>query len=419
MKGKKDKAGGRILGLSKKQFIITIVALCAIALITEAGLLIHSFLKKPKNASETGKSKAKMVQNDGRIFKVTKVYSNDTLSGEEFLYREYEYDSAGNRIGLKTYQQDGRLRFETRTTYYKSGRKEERWLPDRSDMPELVTFYDADDESFEYIRLITDDGSEPDSYKETFDAQGNLTELTITYPNSGWDGDIVTRWEYDENGRATQMTQYGYSHGDYPVTFYSQYEYDSEGRLSRMIRNKTELSNSYYIDYTYDGDRRTETRHYGFPSSSWYSTAIEYVGTTMTSVTSDSEDGAQGMISYDIQAGNRPDDDTMSFTEELYTKKNIDENGAETVLRSAKYDRDGRPVLYRDDENGGRTIAELQYDKQGYNDKIIWYEEDGTTRTRELTYDGNGNLSKLHVIDSFGGEYTIRYEWVEIPKQEQ
>ena len=411
---KEGKTGGKILGLSKRQFIITIAMLCAVALVAEGVLLIHSFLKKPKNASETGKNKTAVTKNDSRIFKVARVYSDDTPSGEEFLYREYEYDSDGNVIGLKTYQQDGRLQFETRTTYYKTARKEERWLPDRSDMPELVTFYDADDESFECIRLI---GTEPESYKEIFDAQGNLTELTITYPNSGWDGDIVTRWEYDENGRATKMTQYGYSHGDYPVTFYSHYEYDSEGRLSRMIRNQSELSNSYYIDYTYDGDRRMETKHYGFPSSSWVSTSIEYVGANVTPAISDSEGETQVRIAYDIQAGNWPDDDTLSLIGDLYAERIIKSNGAETIIRSAKYDRDGRPVMYTDEENGARTIAELEYDEQGYNNKIIWNEKYGRTRTYELSYDGNGNLTKLHVTGPSGEEYTIRYEWVEILKQ--
>ena len=411
---KEGKTGGKILGLSKRQFIITIAMLCAVALVAEGVLLIHSFLKKPKNASETGKNKTAVTKNDSRIFKVARVYSDDTPSGEEFLYREYEYDSDGNVIGLKTYQQDGRLQFETRTTYYKTARKEERWLPDRSDMPELVTFYDADDESFECIRLI---GTEPESYKEIFDAQGNLTELTITYPNSGWDGDIVTRWEYDENGRATKMTQYGYSHGDYPVTFYSHYEYDSEGRLSRMIRNQSELSNSYYIDYTYDGDRRMETKHYGFPSSSWVSTSIEYVGANVTPAISDSEGEMQVRIAYDIQAGNWPDDDTLSLIGDLYAERIIKSNGAETIIRSAKYDRDGRPVMYTDEENGARTIAELEYDEQGYNNKIIWNEKYGRTRTYELSYDGNGNLTKLHVTGPSGEEYTIRYEWVEILKQ--
>lgn len=414
---KKGKTGGKILGLSKRQFIITIAMLCAVALVAEGVLLIHSFLKKPKNASETGKNKTAVTKNDGRIFKVARVYSDDTPSGEEFLYREYEYDSDGNVIGLKTYQQDGQLQFETRTTYYKTARKEERWLPDRSDMPERVTYYDADDSIMEIIRLITDEGTELDSYKETFDAQGNLTELTITYPNSGWDGDIVTRWEYDENGRATMMTQYGYSHGDYPVTFYSQYEYDSEGRLSRMIRDQSELSNSYYIDYTYDGDRRMETTHYGYPSSSWVSTSIEYVGANVTPAISDSEGEMQVRIAYDIQAGNWPDDDTLSLIGDLYAERIIKSNGAETIIRSAKYDRDGRPVMYTDEENGARTIAELEYDEQGYNNKIIWNEKYGRTRTYELSYDGNGNLTKLHVTGPSGEEYTIRYEWVEILKQ--
>ena len=159
-----------------------------------------------------------------------------------------------------------------------------------------------------------------------------------------------------------------------------------------------------------------ETTHYGYPSCSWGSTSIEYVGANVTPAISDSE-GEMQVLAYDIQAGNRPDDDTLSLIGDLYAERIIKSNGAETIIRSAKYDRDGRPVMYTDEENGARTIAELEYDEQGYNNKIIWNEKYGRTRTYELSYDGNGNLTKLHVTGPSEEEYTIRYEWVEILKQ--
>ena len=217
------KKGSR--GVSRKSFIIGIIALCLVALIAEVVLLVHGFSKKTEKKQPEQVTPTQVVKNDSTptptataeptptpevdhyesVWKLAKEYKTGS-QGQKNPVCYMEYDEQGRESKRIVFDEDLGNPKETDVFHYdRSGiTLVDRWIPteENGELAETLCFHiAADNMSFLYhtYYLDLDKGETVDSVQ--YDDGGNLTALTSSYlPYTEAPERYVTDWEIDSDG---------------------------------------------------------------------------------------------------------------------------------------------------------------------------------------------------------------------------
>ncbi|MCR5466069.1 MAG: hypothetical protein K6F11_04405 [Lachnospiraceae bacterium] len=270
-----EKKTGKKLNLTKKQFIIAIAAVCGIALIIEAALLIHTFSKgkgdkKKGNAGKAGTEKRAENAAEALSYTVTTYRYEDgkqILEKVETLETDcdgrilHEHTSLASPLKgensdedvVYTYDEEGRLIKEVHTT--------------NQNRPDKTTFrYEYDYETY---------GGEPITVKRKINEEEIQVEVEQSWYNDAgkmtyysWSsGDGIIKEEhraYNAMGNliAAQTTDQDGFHA----------EYDETARVSdRFLQGRLALRN--YFD---EEDRLIRSEEIGTDGDPQYYTVYEY-----------------------------------------------------------------------------------------------------------------------------------------------
>lgn len=412
----KHKKGTRILGLTKRQFIITIVSVCVTAIVVEAILLIHTFSKKkPAKKPEPEPTVTEQIEitapptvtpDTYSVWRPTKRYIIDG-NEEKILMYEYGYDNLGRQTLYIWYETDGVTAEETYVSIYleDGGRIEELWVPDRNGELRGTYYYPPGAEYWHptlgsaYIKeCVLDDSGKIKKLDTLLDWNEPRME---PYP---------AEWLF-ENGRVTGIN-YPYEAGE------GKYEpwvirYNSDGLVSKVFKRYSdgsgEIAESF--DITYDGDAVTVTDRSG--NGEYYLTEYKkgYMVHDLTSKIYD--DGS--MYEWDQRfiwpKGNFPDEIRFGFCgrETSYTN----EDGKKIADTVTETDENGQPTVctsYLSDESI-LSVATYYYDESGMLKEIV-REGTDTTEKDSFEFDENGNLI---FWDSDGVRFVYEWEEFKIP----
>lgn len=276
-----EKKNGKKLNLTKRQFIIAIAAVCGIALIIEAALLVHTFSKgkgdkKKGNAGKAGTEKRAENAAEALSYTVTTCRYED---GKRILEKIYtvEVDESGRLVHEHTYRsaelqgEDAESDEDVVYTYDEQGRliKEEhttnRQLPEtakyrfeyvydgpmNSSFPVRVVkkkidetgkkieeeefWYDTNDKLGVYAKYV--DGRSVCEERISHNKNGNLTSCITT----NQDG-FYAEYDYSSGGVSEQFLQGRMIRRNY---------FDEEGRLIRSEEIGTDGDPQYYTVYEY------------------------------------------------------------------------------------------------------------------------------------------------------------------------
>ncbi|MBO4670206.1 MAG: hypothetical protein J5648_09615 [Lachnospiraceae bacterium] len=355
-------------GKSRKLFIAAIVALCLLAATAEV-ILITGASKKKKQQNTPTETPTQTAQKPTAtptepadpktqvytVWRMTKQYCPDP-SGKEMLYREWEYADYGllaterlydpysgkpittttiysadlttsrtreystdgdlmsttqryydetGRLMREVVEQtgtDGTVTYATDWTYLDDGRvaKEERYLGANNDVLDYRISYTYDEMGRKVTYQMDTASDIHEKIHYVYDSDGNLIREETILPD-GSVGSFVSR-EFT-NGRLVRENQYQNAE---TLLWYNEYEYDSEGRISRR----------YYSDEP-QGDRK-----YTFWRDYFYDKAGRKIGERGYNIDSPNEDGL-------IDAYSCIYDENGCKVKEFYT----DAYGTETVER--------------------------------------------------------------------------------------
>lgn len=324
---KREKAGK-----SRVFFIAAIVVLCLLAVAAEV-ILISGAKKKKKNTptetptkeQEAGETTATPTEPADpktqvyTVWRMTKQYCPDP-NRKEMLYREWEYGEGGYVVTerlydpfsgkanitttdysedystsrLKEYSTDGELMetrqrdyddngrmmretvemtgidgtvtYVTEWSYLDDGRvaKEERYLGANNDVWDYTISYTYDEKGRKVAYQMDTASDIHEKIRYVYDFDGNLI-LEETLRPDGSVGNFVSR-EF-VNGRLVRENQYQNAE---TLLWYNEYEYDSEGRISRRYYNDEPQGDRKYTlwrDYFYDkAGRKIGERGYNIDS---------------------------------------------------------------------------------------------------------------------------------------------------------
>lgn len=202
MSEEKNKTKGK-LRLSRRTFVIVILSVCAVALITEAVLLIHSFTKK-KPVKETAAPVPEVPYGYMLVWKKTELKEYSILEdGTEIVIYETknEYNEQGKLITERIHT-PGRLYLisyqdEPGGVY----KKEDRGAADSIDSEITNPYSSVCYTSKSGIQLYP--GLSFAQFTAEYDDQGYWKEIRETSP-----GQRLSRLTYDEQGRITGITEW-------------------------------------------------------------------------------------------------------------------------------------------------------------------------------------------------------------------
>ena len=383
--------------IGRKQFIIVIVSVCLVALIAEAVLLIHTFVKKKDKEREL------KTPRKGTVWRVKEA----RLQSDDYtVVYSFEYDEKGREIGRSAHyeENDGTTRdTTTREIRYFAGGCGLWWYALDYGVTTSV-FFTEDPLIVTQAEVIS---------RHEVDEQGRLTFLATN------DGRVDKRWTFDEEGRPTRVSA---SNGE--VTRYS---YDTEGRLVQIKRElviyESESgadadpgqnvgdpyysadANSYTL-ITYDNDTRIVrvTDRNGV-----YTKEEEYVGGRLIrSVSFDDKGEPQRTQRIYYPKGNFIFTGTECWGGYFFTRSDDRDLWSISLIDydNVKFTKDGQleAVL-----NGGDEISEKYcYDKNGLLYERLFYDLD---EKYTYEYDDYGNLIHFSAKRD-SKDYT--FTWVEI-----
>ena len=244
------KKGSR--GVSRKSFIIGIIALCLVALIAEVVLLVHGFSKKTEKKQPEQVTPTQVVKNDSTptptataeptptpevdhyesVWKLAKEYKTGS-QGQKNPVCYMEYDEQGRESKRIVFDEDLGTPKETDVFHYdRSGiTLVDRWIPteENGELAEMRCFYPACENMTLFLQTHYLDLSSGETVESVqFDDAGNLIALTSFYHSRMYDGGprYVTDWEISPDGivEGFRITDGKYIRN---VTL----EYDDSGRL--------------------------------------------------------------------------------------------------------------------------------------------------------------------------------------------
>lgn len=311
-----EKKTGKKLNLTKKQFIIAIAAVCGIALIIEAALLVHTFSKEKNKEKKKGPSGEKEQQQnvieisgyvattcryeDGKriLEKINTVEVDE--SGRlvhEHTYRSAELrgeEALSDEDVVYTYDEQGRLIKEEHTTNRQLSETEkyrfeyEYGGPMNSSIPLTVTkkkidetgkkveeeefWYDTNDRLHIYIKYV--DGRMVIEEGLGHNKNGNLTSYFTTkqdefYAEYDWaakvssrfyQGELVGKCYFDGEDR---LIRYEEINSDGDVQYYMTYEYASGPVCTKCFRRNGIDGSPVYEKFFDESGRISRTYWYG------------------------------------------------------------------------------------------------------------------------------------------------------------
>ena len=180
----------------------------------------------------------------------------------------YEYNRAGQKIGMKRYDAtfaEDTLSYRETYTYDELGRMTEKAgfsIPSDSDQPSLLVTYEYEGDSSLPVRETQTERGNTTVTAYTYDPEGNCTEA-VTDPDGA--GGYRTKTEYQyENGHT--IHQCTYLSSGRKSEWSRRWEYDGKGNLIRDYTLYNEDLGGYIVDekrYTYDDmNRPTELLSY-------------------------------------------------------------------------------------------------------------------------------------------------------------
>ena len=399
---------------SRKKIIIAFVAVCAIALIAEAGLLIHTFSKKkPAGKPESEPTLTEEPQVSGspsptpapETYSVWKLAKSFIIDGnnEDVLMYEYLYDELGRESGYISYETDGVTVIETyESTYLPDGsRIEEVWMEDKNG--KLL-------ESYYYPPAV-------DLWNETFglakidrcekDESGRITSLRTLMD---WDDPRMDHAPVEWTFQDGRVTGFYYLNEDGSIMQPWEILYDDSGRVTKVVAYYSERGGDIAetIVIAYDGDSVTVTKTSGVGEYALMEYKNGYLMHDETSKTLGPGVFTKWTQTYIWPKGNWPEFMRFSICgrEAYYT----DEDG-EKKQNDAEKDSEGQPVVSTDYLSDGSvlSVAKYYYDFDGMLNRIDHYDSDGTQSTERFEFDEAGNLTYW---DEAG--IAFRFEWVEL-----
>ena len=439
MTGKK-KSG---IALKRRQFLLALAAVCLIAVIAEAVLLIRTFSKKnnKKTAEITPTEIPKVAQKPTdtpsptpelepafttvwRLAKEKTTYSDGTLSN---CY-SYEYDDQGREIKRIIYGSDGVTPEETVLFHQdRSGVViTEHWVPDENGtLREKKCFF------------LTCSGVSIDSLWKQ-----NL------YLGSG---EILTSCEYDENGNLTgelkgyhqflddppyhstvtinaygQLVSHVETGPDGEVTGNYSFQYDNLGRLTDIIRNdddgpREHIAYRYEDDLTYVLMNSEEVRGYIYKDGVEVGLFCEYGDADAWERMSREYDPDRSIVVgyemwYHFPKGSFPHN-AESFAREIsgcdYTV--YSEGMTARLLTKTECRDDGQPlreIFSADGMEDVRIASSLKERNFEYGDNGRVSRIESSEGIVTMAFDTDGNMIQYN-NDFYG--FKTDYEWAAIP----
>ena len=208
--------------LGRKQFILLIVSVCLVALLAEAVLLVHTFLKKKKNNNEdTLEPKNYVKQTVRRVTKATMLINEKESGTVEFAYDEY------GRIARAELRDPGEIVVVYDYSYF------------QGDCRMMVMHYgDMKDRAFfscdkfpiymKWLKIVD----------YAIDESSRVTKMELDYY-----GNNNAVCKFDSKGRPVQFCLYS---EDSPAVE-EEYRYDDSGRLSQIVKD-----NYLFADIIYE-----------------------------------------------------------------------------------------------------------------------------------------------------------------------
>lgn len=437
MTGKKKNA----IVLRRRQFLLALAAVCLIAVIAEAVLLIRTFSKKkdkspaeatptevPRVADQTTVTPSPIPIYDSepvytevwRLAKEKTVYSDGTLSN----CVSYEYDELGRESKRIIYGSDCTTARETILFHYdRSGIViTEHWAPDENgSLVSKRCFYPtcngvstdffltqnpylSDGEILEDC-AYDDDGNltgELKAYHEFMNEPPYRSTLTISK-----EGLLISHAETDPNGESEVI--------------YS-FTYDETGRLSGITKSTPDGEREYAV-YRYEDERTyiiynsEDTRGYIYEGGYVAGYFSEYGNDAWERMTREENPDRSIEVGYEMvyhfPKGRFPHNASVyAFDYTVYAKQTT-----ARVLRKTEFREDGQPlkdIRSKDGLEDVRISSNTEAIDFVYSDNGLLSEIVSADETVFLTFDRNDNLTRLQ-NETY--KYTTDYEWtaVQIP----
>ena len=429
---RRQRKSDTVFGMKRKNFVITISVVCAIALITEIILVIVAFSDKdkkkkdkqqeeptvtvapfgPKEAEEVPLTKFKTygVRN-GRRCVVETDYT--LVDGQKRAEARYLYDAKGRLIETRGREPafNERIRYDDdrNDRFIENGYYE---MYDYNNNFHAETVWHEDANGVRMIASIERNYAYNSYYHITgVSEQTGTRMLVITYD---WRSDAQkvktdrceVTWKY-ENGRIVQRTQVAYYVGGGRKTeSVINYAYDTEGRISGYTEQseKEEVT----VTYEYDGPYKKETVRSGNGTEE-----TVYYKDYIAAFSWEKGGGKAERINYRIDGNLPPSASVAEY--EAYIYNTYDAAGNKTEMMKAELNPNGQPA--RCYEPDGSFSREFFYDDRGLCSRIKETRNDGTGETvteRILTFDECGNLLACRVVvqGDAGYEDAYYYDWI-------
>lgn len=382
--------------LGRKQFILLIVSVCLVALLAEAVLLIHTFLKKKKPAAkemQPEEPKTYVKQTVRRVSKATWLINEREAGTVEFAYDEYgrvsraEYKENGSNyskaMSYTYFQGDCSI-----VVYYLDGFVTGEYFVWKSFMENeriwaKIIDYDADG-SGRLVKMKTSFLYGEDFF--TFDPKGRPIQYGVYE-----DGVPMTRKQlrYDDSGKLEQII---YGNGDT-----ADIVYDAMGRAMVTERNsdgevfliKIYLGNDLIYEMVGVG---SYCRHYYYPKDKDLLPGIDSVLKEL-------------LPAFDIE--------TFFPGFEIFTSL----DGKERYrLETVEFTEDDQPLqnFYSDGALHARYIYDENGRVSGYREMVKTVQDDIETTYEwgaDFTFDEKGNIV---TIAEYNVPRAYQFEWIEM-----
>ena len=381
--------------IGRKQFIIAIVSVCLVALIAEAVLLIHTFLKKKKdNNEDTQDPKNYVKQTVRRVTKATMLINEKESGTVEFAYDEY------GRIARAELRDPGEIVVVYDYSYFQGDCR--MMVMHYGDMKDRAFF--SCDKPCIYMKWLK-------IVDYAVDESARVTKMELDY----YGNNAVCK--FDSKGRLVQFCLYP---EDSPAVE-EEYRYDDSGRLSQIVRD-----NYSFADIIYEENGNTIINYWNQGAEVHQTQTYSGKDLIYEKVNSDPFESYARREYYPKDRDLLPlvDDFLKALWHLDYQEKYLPGfeeftslDGKERYeLEKVEFTEDGQPLqnFYTDgtlraryiyDENG-RVSGHREIVKESHGEGETTYEGGA-----DFTYDGKGNLVAIAEVNK---PYSYQFEWIEM-----
>lgn len=382
--------------LTKKQFIIGIVAICGIALIIEGALLIRMFTKNRKKP-DTEEKKPVLVGG---------VEPEKGRTAESYIRREYQtysdYEPELKTVKQVEYDDNGRLYhvYLWENLYYRGPPYERQYSSE--------VFYSYD----EHGKVLQEDWAWKNYYPRTEESYESKEQISYEYKDG--DSPEVLIQTVDGNGELKSRTEEKYNENGIPVS-HTKYEYYDGNEIKTEDKTFDEHGNviSEVLVKLDDEGKVKWTEKNTF---SYYESGVKK--------TSSEEDFDENNLMKRLRSS-RYNECGIEISRDVFNKDGLkhevvyDENERKVTneLLGDKYFFDEQSRIIRWEKEGGTRIEEKTffYTKDGMAANRITgyehYDNSGKELLSETIYDSKGRILQSVEVDANGNETRIQYNW--------